>query len=163
MTRAYIGLGSNLDDPEKQIHMALHALSALPGTTLLRDSSLYHAEPMGPQDQPDYINAVAVLDTDLPAHELLYYLQDIEQCQGRVRAGERWGPRTLDLDLLVYGEERLSGSELTVPHPGIARRAFVLYPLSEVAPNLNIPGFGPLPELLKACPSKGLRRLQGDD
>ncbi|MCI0400272.1 MAG: 2-amino-4-hydroxy-6-hydroxymethyldihydropteridine diphosphokinase [Gammaproteobacteria bacterium] len=162
MTRTYVGLGSNLDDPEKQIQMALRALAALPQTTLIRHSALYRSPPMGPQDQPDYINAVALLETDLPARELLHCMLEIERRQGRVRTGKRWGPRTLDLDLLVYGEERWSDELLTVPHPEIPNRAFVLYPLSELAPDLNIPGFGPLAELLKACPAEGLRRCHGN-
>lgn len=114
---------------------------------------------MGPQDQPDYINAVAELETMLPALRLLALLQEIENRQGRLRGPVRWGPRTLDLDLLIYGQERIVDPTLTVPHPGIAGRAFVLYPLAEIAPGLHIPGLGPLQGFLSRCPPAGLERL----
>jgi 2-amino-4-hydroxy-6-hydroxymethyldihydropteridine diphosphokinase len=158
-TRTYVGIGSNLDDPEQQVRRALKALATLPDTTLLRYSSLYRSLPMGPQDQPDYINAVAELETTLPALRLLGLLQAIETQQGRVRGPVKWGPRTLDLDLLVYGRAQIAKATLTVPHPGIAERVFVLYPLAEIAPGLDIPGLGPLQELLSHCPPEGLERL----
>ncbi len=157
--RVYIGLGSNLDDPKRQVRKALHALTSLPGSTLCRYSSLYRSPPMGPQDQPDYINAVAELETSLSAAELLSLLQAIENQQGRVRGAVRWGPRTLDLDILIYGQAQIKAPELTVPHPGIAERPFVLYPLAEIAPDLEIPGRGALQELLDRCPPRGLERL----
>ncbi len=161
--RAYIGIGSNINDPERQVKRALEALAALPRSRLRKHSDLYRSCPMGPQDQPDYINAVAELETRLPALELLDFLQDIENQQGRVRGAVRWGPRTLDLDLLIYGQARIEEAGLTVPHPGIAERAFVLYPLSEIAPDLAIPGLGALQELLRRCPPEGLERLTHED
>jgi 2-amino-4-hydroxy-6-hydroxymethyldihydropteridine diphosphokinase len=157
--RVYIGLGSNLDDPKRQVRYALQVLTGLPGSTLCRYSSLYRSPPMGPQDQPDYINAVAELETGLSAAELLSLLQAIENQQGRVRGAARWGPRTLDLDILIYGQAQIKAPELTVPHPGIAERPFVLYPLAEIAPDLEIPGCGALQELLDRCPPRGLERL----
>jgi 2-amino-4-hydroxy-6-hydroxymethyldihydropteridine diphosphokinase len=157
--RVYIGLGSNLDDPKRQVRKALQVLTSLPGSTLCRYSSLYRSPPMGPQDQPDYINAVAELETGLSAAELLSLLQAIENQQGRVRGAVRWGPRTLDLDILIYGQAQIKAPELTVPHPGIAERPFVLYPLAEITPDLEIPGRGALQELLDRCPPRGLERL----
>jgi len=116
---------------------------------------------MGPADQPDYVNAVMAICTTLDAHTLLHALQAIEREQGRVRTGLRWGPRTLDLDLLIYGGERITNDELTVPHAGIAEREFVLYPLAEIAPpGLNVPGHGPLASLVASCPRRGLEVLE---
>lgn len=160
VTRAYLGLGSNLAEPQAQVRRALAELRGIAATTLVAESSLYRSAPMGPPGQPDYINAVAALDTALAAVDLLRELQRIESEHGRVRAGARWGPRTLDLDLLVYGELQCVAPELTVPHPGLHERAFVLYPLHEIAPHLEIPGRGPLESLLAACPFEGLERLR---
>ncbi len=115
---------------------------------------------MGPSDQPDYVNAVMAVKTWLAPHELLKVLQNIETTQGRVRVGARWGPRTLDLDILLYGQGMIITSDLTVPHIGIAERAFVLYPLAEIAPGIEIPGRGSLSFLLNQCPKDGLRRLK---
>lgn len=156
---AYVGLGSNLDNPEHHVRMALDALARIPNTRLVRHSSLYRSAPMGPSDQPDYINAVAALEITLPALELMTELQTIERQHGRRRGAVKWGPRTLDLDLLLYGNERIEETTLTVPHPGIAERPFVLYPLSEIAPAIDIPGYGPLKDLLRTCPAAGLVRL----
>ncbi|WJW74903.1 2-amino-4-hydroxy-6-hydroxymethyldihydropteridine diphosphokinase [Thiohalobacter sp. IOR34] len=161
--RAYLGLGSNLEQPHRQLRQALVALATLPESRLVRCSAFYRSPPMGPAGQPDYLNAVAALETRLPAEELLDRLQAIEAAQGRVRGGLRWGPRTLDLDLLLYGQERIDSPRLQVPHPGLAERAFVLYPLAEIAPDLQLPGLGPLAELLRACPRDGLERLGDDD
>lgn len=152
----YIGLGSNLSGPAQQINSALETLASSPHVTLLQHSGLYLSPPMGPADQPDYVNAVAQLETELSPHHLLDLLQSIEQQQGRVR-GERWGPRTLDLDLLLYDEQRIADERLSVPHPGMAQRAFVLYPLLEIAPGLEIPGLGLLSSLIEQCPREGLR------
>jgi len=143
---AYIGLGSNLDDPSDQVRRAFEELAAMPQTELRRRSSLYETPPMGPADQPNYINAVAALHTSLTPHALLDALQRIELEHRRVRR-EHWGPRTLDLDLLVYGAEELDDARLQVPHPGLAERAFVLLPLAEIAPELVIPGL-PTPAVL---------------
>jgi 2-amino-4-hydroxy-6-hydroxymethyldihydropteridine diphosphokinase len=114
---------------------------------------------MGPQDQPEYINAVASLETNLQAEALLDALQAIEQAQGRVR-DERWGPRTLDLDILLYGDEVIDSDRLTIPHPGLSEREFVLYPLYELAPDLMIPGLGSLASLYQHCDANGIERLE---
>ena len=155
---AYIGLGSNLDDPKDQVLRALAALAALPGSRLAARSSLYRTPPMGPPGQADYVNAVAALETTLAPHALLDALQAIEHGHARVR-DVRWGPRTLDLDLLTYGALQLHDARLTVPHPGIADRAFVLVPLAEVAPALEIPGLGSVAMLCEATTTDGVTKL----
>lgn len=114
---------------------------------------------MGPADQPDYINAVAELSTELSPHALLDALQAIEQQHGRTRQGQRWGPRTLDLDILLYSDQQINDVRLQVPHPGIAMRSFVLYPLAEILPGCDIPGMGSLQALLKNCPDDELQRM----
>lgn len=157
--RVYVALGSNLNDPAAQVTGALRELGALPRTRCAKRSGLYRSVPMGPAGQPDYINAVAELRTDLAPEELLDHLQAIEHRHGRVRGAERWGPRTLDLDLLLYGERVLQTERLTIPHPGLHERAFVLYPLYEIAPGLRIPQRGALKELVKRCPMQDVERL----
>ena len=159
MERVYIGLGSNLDTPRQQLHSALEALAQLPHSRLVGHSSLYASDPLGPPDQPRYVNAVAALDTTLPPWDLLDALQHIEQEQGRVRKAERWGPRTLDLDILLFGERLIDDARLTVPHYHMQARPFVLYPLAELAPELQLPDGRTLHELLAACPFTGLERL----
>lgn len=161
--RAYVGLGSNQADPVRQVRVALTELAGLAQTTLAARSSLYRNAPMGPPDQPDYVNAVAGLDTGLSALELLHALQAIEAAHGRVRSGVRWGPRTLDLDLLLYDDARFDSPELTVPHPGLHQRAFVLYPLEEIAAGLSIPGQGRLAALLARVSPEGLERVGDHD
>lgn len=161
--RAFIGLGSNLDDPLDQVRRACHELALIPGCADLRCSSLYRSAPMGPQDQPPYINAVAMLSTTLEALALLDALQAIEQAHHRVRAGQRWGPRTLDLDLLLYGDSVIDSARLRVPHPGIAEREFVLHPLAEIAPEVCIPGYASAREMATGCPLNGMRRLSPDE
>ncbi|MDD5579188.1 MAG: 2-amino-4-hydroxy-6-hydroxymethyldihydropteridine diphosphokinase [Methylobacter sp.] len=156
---AYIGLGSNLDNPAEQIKSARSAIASIAGVKELAFSSLYHSSPMGPQDQPDYLNAVMAVETHMPPIDLLRCLQAIENEQGRIRKGERWGARTLDLDLLVYSDQQIETAELTVPHPGLADRAFVLYPLAEIAPHLSVAGKGNIADLIVKCPLNGLRRL----
>lgn len=160
MQRAFIGLGSNLDDPVRQVRSALAELADLPRTRLLRHSSLYRSPPMGPSGQPDYVNAVALLETALEPIELLDALQAIEAAHGR-RRELRWGPRTLDLDLLIYGELCLDHPRLLLPHPGIGERAFVLVPLAEVAPELEIPGRGPVAALAAAVAGQ-VERIRDD-
>ncbi|HHJ81150.1 MAG TPA: 2-amino-4-hydroxy-6-hydroxymethyldihydropteridine diphosphokinase [Candidatus Tenderia electrophaga] len=158
---AYIGLGSNLDNPVDQIRAALRELNKLPQSRLLLQSSLYQSAPMGPPDQPDYINAVAALETHLLADELLSALQMLESQHQRVRQ-TRWGPRTLDLDLLLYGDQVINSEHLVVPHPGLAERLFVLQPLFEIAPLLVLPNNQAVAELFKQCAEcsgGGLRRL----
>jgi 2-amino-4-hydroxy-6-hydroxymethyldihydropteridine diphosphokinase len=148
--KVYIGIGSNLDNPVQQVNESFAELDTIPGTALVLHSSLYRTAPMGPEGQDDYINAVAVLETRLDAHELLHRLQEIEQQHRRVRL-QHWGPRTLDLDILLYGDKIIESDELVVPHPGIHERPFVLYPLVEVAPDLEIPGNGNVNALLALC------------
>ncbi|MFP5465547.1 MAG: 2-amino-4-hydroxy-6-hydroxymethyldihydropteridine diphosphokinase [Gammaproteobacteria bacterium] len=154
--RAYIGLGSNLDDPPAQLQQAVSALARLPDSRVVAVSPLYRNAPLvpageDPAGQPDYVNAVAALDTTLAPLALLDALQAIENDQHRVR-GRRWGPRTLDLDLLLYGNERIDLPRLTVPHPGLRERRFVLLPLRDVAPELVLPGGQRLADALAACP-----------
>ncbi|MGE8503767.1 MAG: 2-amino-4-hydroxy-6-hydroxymethyldihydropteridine diphosphokinase [Pseudomonas sp.] len=159
MERVYIGLGSNLETPSQQLQEALGALARLPHSQLAGRSSLYASDPLGPADQPRYVNAVAALDTELEPWQLLDALQRIEQEQGRVRKAERWGPRTLDLDILLFGNRVISDERLTVPHYHMHARPFVLYPLAELDPELELPDGRHLRELLAACPFTGLERL----
>jgi 2-amino-4-hydroxy-6-hydroxymethyldihydropteridine diphosphokinase len=145
--RAYIGLGSNLDNPLCQVRAALTELAKLPHTRLAAVSPLYRTPPLGPAHQPDYINAVAALDTELEPLALLDELQRIEQHHGRVRGTLRWGPRTLDLDLLLYGDRVIINERLTVPHAGLCARPFVIFPLQAIAPGLILPDGTPLASL----------------
>lgn len=154
----YVGLGSNLEDPRAQVSRALEELAALPDSALCAKSSLYRTPPMGPPGQPDYINAVARLRTALSPHALLDALQALEQGHARVRE-VRWGPRTLDLDILLYDAMHIADTRLTVPHPGMAERAFVLVPLAEIAPALVIPGMGAVGDLLPRVDLQGISRL----
>lgn len=151
---AWIGLGSNLDGPREHVARALDELERLPLTRRVAASRLYASRPMGPADQPDYVNAVAHLVTRLSPLALLDQLQALEQHHGRVR-GRRWGPRTLDLDLLLYDDRRLTLPRLTLPHPEMARRAFVLVPLVELAPSLALDGT-PLARLAAELESQDL-------
>lgn len=159
----YIGLGSNLADPVAQLHRACQALAALADSRLLTCSRLYRSRALGSVVQPDFTNAVAALETILAPLVLLDALQVIEQDQGRVRTAQRWGPRTLDLDLLLYAGQVIDLPRLQVPHPGLPERNFVLYPLHDIAPDLVIPGQGPLVALLQHCPRAGLKQQQGTD
>ena len=159
MNRVFIGLGSNLDDPLLQLNKAIEQLKQLKTLTFIKASSFYRSPPMGPQDQPDYINAVVEVTTELTAEKLLDQLQQIENEQGRVRS-QHWGARTLDLDILLFGNEVINTERLIVPHCGISQRNFVLYPLSElVDSSFEIPKLGKISELLAACPMTGLTRL----
>nr|WP_082297274.1 2-amino-4-hydroxy-6-hydroxymethyldihydropteridine diphosphokinase [Moritella viscosa] len=158
-TRCYIAIGSNLADPIAQAKEAITALKTLTESRFISVSSLYASKPMGPQEQPDYINAVACVGTHLAPIELLDALQQIENEQGRVRK-EHWGARTLDLDILLYGDEIMSTPRLTVPHYGMKEREFVLYPLAEIAPQLQLPCGQALSALLEACPRNGLAIYQ---
>jgi 2-amino-4-hydroxy-6-hydroxymethyldihydropteridine diphosphokinase len=146
---AYVGLGGNLDDPERQVLLGLDRLGSLPGSLLVSRSALYVSAPMGPIAQPDFVNAVAGLLTRLSPREMLAELKSLEAALGREPVGERWGPRRIDFDLLVHGTSRLSEDGLEVPHPGIAERAFVLVPLAEIAPELEVPGVGRVRALLE--------------
>lgn len=161
--RVFLGLGSNLNGPVEQLRQARRALAGLAQTRVLAGSSIYRSKPLydadkGTPDQPDFYNAVALLETGLSAMALLDALFRIEDAQGRVR-DQRWGPRTLDLDLLLYGGEQCRTERLTLPHPGLTQRAFVLYPLHEIAPGLEIPGQGTVAEHLQHCDAEGLERL----
>lgn len=160
--RSYIGLGSNLDNPLLQIRNALAALKDIRQTDFISHSRLYRSKPMGPTDQPDFINAVAALDTCLDAHALLSELQSIEQRQGRVREEQHWGPRSLDLDLLLYGSEKIATDRLTVPHPGLLERSFVLYPLHEIVPGLQFYNKKLLADMVKNHLGDNLELLEDD-
>lgn len=158
MTRAYVALGSNLDHPRQQLLDAMKALAALPDTAVLKRSSLYRTPPWGMLDQPDFINAAVELETSLSPHTLLDALLTIEQRAGRVRK-ERNGPRTLDLDLLHVEGVQLNDARLTLPHPRMADRAFVLLPLRDVAPSLALPGRGSVAQRLAQLDLTGCEQL----
>lgn len=157
--RAYVGIGSNLDAPVAQVKRAMEALRGLPETRLAACSSLYRTAPVGITAQPEFINAVCALDTALAPQALLERLLAVEQAQGRTREGARGGPRTLDLDLLLYGDLEIDRPDLTVPHPRLHERAFVLYPLAEIAPALEVPGRGAVAELCARCGGQAVTRL----
>jgi 2-amino-4-hydroxy-6-hydroxymethyldihydropteridine diphosphokinase len=159
---AYVGLGSNLDEPAVQVRRAFAALATIPGTRLVRASSLYGSRPMGPVPQPDFVNAAAGLLTQLEAAEFFTHLRALERQLGRMPPRERWGPRRIDLDLLVFAQLRIDTPALQLPHPGIVERNFVLYPLAEVAPELPVPGCGRIAELLARVNPEGLWRLDSD-
>ncbi len=155
----FIGIGANLNNPKAQVNSALIALSKLKKSCSLAQSSLYRTPPMGPQDQADFVNAVAKLETSLLPIELLNELQTIENSHGRIRKEERWGPRTLDLDLLLYGNQVIEEERLTVPHYGIKQRAFVLVPLAEIEPQLTLPDNSQIAELMKQTSNQGIQQL----
>ncbi len=162
MERVYIGLGSNLAEPRLQLQGALDALDRVSDSQRVAVSSLYLSDPLGPPDQPRYHNAVAALDTRLAPLALLDALQAIEQAHGRTRKAERWGPRTLDLDILLFGDRLINEPRLQVPHYHLQARAFVLYPLAEIAPaDLCLADGRTLTALLADCPFTGLERLDG--
>lgn len=156
--QVFIGLGANVGDVLKAIPQAMKELSEIPRTRLLAKSSLYRTAPVGIENQPDFVNAVAKLCTGLSAKELLGQLHVMERRHGRVRR-EKNGPRTLDLDLLMYDDLVSSDSSMIIPHPRMHERAFVLLPLSEIAPEIVIPGHGPIGELLSRLPIQGVTRL----
>ena len=160
MIPVYIGLGANLEAPVTQLHNAVKALSTLADCELEQVSQFYSSKPMGPQDQPDYVNAVALLKTTLAPEALLDELQRIELEQGRQRKDERWGPRTLDLDILLFGEQTISTERLTVPHYGLSEREFVVYPLLEVSPELKLPDGNTLADIAQQVPLNGLTPLE---
>lgn len=156
--RAFVGLGSNLDDPAAHLERALTALAAVPGVVLCKVSSIYRTPPWGETDQPDFLNAVASIDTTLAPQALLDELRRIEAAAGR-RREHRWGPRTLDLDLLLYGETTLDTAQLQLPHPRMHERAFVLAPLAELAPELVLGEHGTVVDVLARVGSVGVQRL----
>ena len=160
MTRAAVGLGANLGDAAASVRAAIQALETLPGTRLVAASRLYRSAAWGVTAQPEFVNAVAVVDTSLSPRELLDGLLAIERRFGRTRvAGERWGPRTLDLDLLLFGDERMDAPGLQVPHPHLHERAFALLPLLEVWPDACIPGVGPAASCARVMAAEGLDPL----
>lgn len=158
MTDVFVGLGSNLADPAAQLGSAIAELAALPNTTLVAQSPFYASKPVGPQDQPDYVNGAAWLNTGLTPHVLLDHLQNIEQAHGRERL-QHWGPRTLDLDVLLFGQQTLSDDRLTVPHAQLSQRDFALQPLLDLNPKLTLPDGTALALLRRQCPDNQLRKL----
>ena len=157
---AYVGVGSNLADPQRQVEEACARLAQLPRTRRVFVSPLYRSRPFGPVAQPDFVNAVAGLLTQLSSPELLQEMRAVEAAFGRPAERERWGPRILDLDLLAYARERRADATLTLPHPGIVERNFVLYPLADIAPDLDLPGLGRVAELKGRVSSEGISLLQ---
>jgi 2-amino-4-hydroxy-6-hydroxymethyldihydropteridine diphosphokinase len=162
MAIVYIGLGSNLAEPRVQVENGLRALSGLAQTRLMRHSRLYRSAPWGHADQPEFINAVAQVDTSLAPHDLLDALLAIERNAGRQRDATRWGPRVLDLDILAYGDVAIDEPGLHLPHPHLHERAFVLMPLCELAPELQIPGRGRADELLARLDTSTCRVLESE-
>lgn len=156
--RVYIAIGSNLASPLEQVNAAIQAIGEIPDSRIMAVSSFYRTPPLGPQDQPDYLNAAVALDTALTPEELLNHTQRIELQQGRVRKAERWGPRTLDLDIMLFGDEVINTDRLTVPHYDMKNRGFMLWPLFEIAPELVFPDDkGLLSELMSQmspCPDR---------
>jgi 2-amino-4-hydroxy-6-hydroxymethyldihydropteridine diphosphokinase len=156
---AYIGLGSNLDGPARQLEIAFELLDNIRVTRLIKSSSLYRSAPFGGVEQPDFVNAAASVLTQLAAQDLLIELQRIETERGRDRGEVRWGPRVLDLDLLVYSNQIIDEPGLSVPHPGIGERNFVLLPLGEIAPELSVPGLGQLSRIDVESMEAGISRI----
>ncbi|ALB53837.1 2-amino-4-hydroxy-6-hydroxymethyldihydropteridine diphosphokinase [Cronobacter universalis] len=157
MTLAFIALGSNLAEPLTQVNNALAALARIPHSRIVATSSFYRTPPLGPQDQPDYLNAAVALETTLSAEALLDNTQRIELEQGRVRKAERWGPRTLDLDIMLFGDATINTGRLTVPHYDMKNRAFMLLPLSEIAPALRFPDGERLADVLERLDCSAIR------
>ena len=156
---AYVAIGSNLDQPRERVAEAMAHLAVLPDTRLEARSSIYRARPMGPQDQPDFVNAAVGLLTRKSSHEMLDALLDIERRMGRIR-DQRWGPRVIDLDLVWMAGTAVDDPGLTLPHPGVSRRNFVLYPLSDIAPTLDIPGHGRVLDLKRGLGGDGISLLE---
>jgi 2-amino-4-hydroxy-6-hydroxymethyldihydropteridine diphosphokinase len=157
---ACVGIGSNLDNPVAQVRQAIAALEKIDATRLIAASSLYRNPPMGPIEQPDYINAAATLLTRLAPRDLLARLQDLERRQGREqKSRQRWGPRRLDLDILTYGHRTISEQTLQIPHPGISERNFVLLPLLEIVPQLHIPNLGLVRKLVLGVDASTLEKI----
>jgi 2-amino-4-hydroxy-6-hydroxymethyldihydropteridine diphosphokinase len=158
VTVAFVGLGANLGEPQRQVQQAYRELDAIAHTRVVRTSSLYRSEPLGFADQPRFVNAVAQVETGLPAGRLLAELQAVEARHGRSRSFAN-APRTLDLDLLLFGNVVIDTASLQVPHPRMHERAFVLLPLLEIAPDVAIPGQGPARLLLEKCTNQGVEKL----
>jgi 2-amino-4-hydroxy-6-hydroxymethyldihydropteridine diphosphokinase len=164
---AYVALGSNLSEPRQQVERAFEALAAMPGSRLVRRSGHWRSQPMGPQDQPEFVNAAAGLVTTAAPREFLDELKAIERRLGRTQPAVRWGPRLIDLDLLVFGDIQVDEPGLAVPHPGLHQRNFVLYPLAEIAAELWVPGLARVCRLRERVSGAGIERLaargSGDD
>jgi 2-amino-4-hydroxy-6-hydroxymethyldihydropteridine diphosphokinase len=164
---AYVALGSNLSDPRRQVENAFQALAAMPDARLIARSSLWRSAPLGPSDQPEFVNAVAGLVTTLAPRDFLASLQAIERRLGKTEPAVRWGPRVIDLDLVAFADVRAEEDGLTLPHPGLHQRNFVLYPLSEIAAELWVPGHGRVGRLRERVSAAGIERLgargSGDD
>lgn len=158
-TPAYVGVGSNLAEPYAQAMRGLQALSQLPASKLILASSLYRTTPVGPQDQPDFVNAVAALLTQLDSVSLLRALKSLERELGREQPVQRWGPRLIDFDLLVVGDQRLNSDELTLPHPALHERSFVLVPFAEIAPDVFVPGQGSVRQLAARMQHGGIEKI----
>ncbi|MBL7635034.1 2-amino-4-hydroxy-6-hydroxymethyldihydropteridine diphosphokinase [Atlantibacter hermannii] len=158
MTRVYLAIGSNLASPLEQVNAALAALADIPESQLVAVSDFYRTPPLGPQDQPDYLNAAVALETTLAPEALLDHTQRIELQQGRERKAHRWGPRTLDLDIMLFGEQHIHTPRLTVPHYDMKNRAFMLLPLAQIAPDLRFPDGDKLSELLGKLDHSGISR-----
>ena len=158
-SQVFIALGSNLENPIFQIQQAFEELKQRPGIRLISQSSLYKSAPVGRLDQPDFINAVVLIETCLAPHGLLQALLDIERCHGRIREFLN-APRTLDLDILLYDDLECCDEKLTLPHPRMSQRAFVLKPLMEIAPDCHIPGYGSIAPLLAACNDQSLEQIR---
>jgi 2-amino-4-hydroxy-6-hydroxymethyldihydropteridine diphosphokinase len=158
VTVAFVGLGANLGEPQRQVQQAFRELDAIAHTRVVRTSSLYRSEPLGFADQPRFVNAVAQVETGLPAGRLLAELQAVEARHGRSRSFAN-APRTLDLDLLLFGNAVLDVPGLKIPHPRMHERAFVLLPLLEIDPDVAIPGQGPARLLLEKCTNQGVEKL----
>lgn len=156
MELVYIAIGSNLGEPLKQAYQAIEALNAIPYSRVTKISTIYRTKPLGPQDQNDFLNLAVLLETELEPEALLDHTQRIELELGRVRKAERWGPRTLDLDIMLFGNNVIQTARLTVPHYGLKEREFMLYPLSDIAPDLTFPDGEALPERLTHVPRNGL-------
>lgn len=158
MSICYVALGSNLEDPFAQANRAIESLRCLPSTKVVDISPFYRSKPLGPQDQNDYLNAVIKLTTSLSPIALLDELQAIEKAQGRVRKDNRWGARTLDLDILLYDDLVINNERLTIPHYHMKNREFVLYPLFDISPELIFPDNDKLYDLVAKCPENGLKK-----
>lgn len=158
MTRVYLAIGSNLASPLEQVNAALAALAEIPESQLVAVSDFYRTPPLGPQDQPDYLNAAVALETALAPEALLDHTQRIELQQGRERKAHRWGPRTLDLDIMLFGEMQIDTPRLTVPHYDMKNRAFMLLPLAQIAPDLRFPDGDKLSDLLANIDPSGISR-----
>ncbi len=159
LVKVYVALGSNLGQREEHIGSALNEIAALPGVSNLQGSSLYETEPMGPLDQPNYLNSACSFDYRGSARVLMQQLQGIEKQHGRQESGQRWGARPLDLDILLFGDQQIEEPDLTIPHIGVPERSFVLWPLVELNPALIVPGMGAVQALQQQCQKFGIKRF----